>query len=90
MEFKEFLIKHGILEKFCKNIYIQWGKVSCVWKHNTARINSFTWNKTEEGSAFWCNYNELECEEVKEHKHTYDFYYNLYIHNKTPKCLKRF
>ena len=90
MEFKEFLIEHGILEKYCKNLYIQWNEVSCIVGYRTAVINSFTWSKTEEGSDFWIKYNRLEYEEVLEHKHTYYFYYNLFRHDKTPKCLKRF
>lgn len=92
MEFKEFLIKHGVLQEFCNEVRRQINKQSdsrCIPPSLDmfASIVGLHWCYTRKDGMFWATLYKLEEREVTKHSYKVKHYYNL--DEKIPKCLKR-
>ena len=92
MEFKEFLIKHGVLQEFCNEVRRQINKQSdsrCIPPSLDmfASIVGLHWCYTMKGVEFWSILGNLEVREVTKYAHEFKHYYKL--DEKIPNCLKR-
>ena len=92
MEFKEFLIKHGVLQEFCNEVRRQINKQSdsrCIPPSLDmfASIVGLHWCYTRKEGMNWVYLYNLEVIEVAKYAHKFKYYYNL--DEKIPKCLKR-
>lgn len=92
MEFKEFLIKHGVLQEFCNEVRRQINKQEDIYcippsLQDRGSIMVLHWRYTMKGREFWEHLYRLEGREVTKYKYNMSHYYGLDL--KTPKCLKR-